>query len=98
MSHALFIPKEDAFVTDHPSKAPETLVALGNWILFLSVAGFLFSIAGGYTHADFFSFEIQVFSHILMMLCAGTIKLGYVIRLNGLRQSALSTPNTRSGT
>lgn len=62
---------------------PHMLVTTGNIALILSAIGLIASILIAYTHAYLFSMASQVVAHITMMLTAGTLKLGYIVRLNG---------------
>lgn len=89
-SKASNITHESVLKPDKRSKPSHRRRALaiyrvGNGTLLLSALALLTTLFVAYTHHHLFSMVTQIAAHIGMMLAAGTLKLGYVMRLNGLR-------------
>lgn len=57
----------------------------GNAAMFIAVLGMFFSVYVGYIDAESYSLWAQVASHILLILFATAIKIGYVMRCIGLQ-------------
>jgi hypothetical protein len=58
----------------------ETLLVVANTLLALSLCALLATVLICYPLANLFSFEMQVASHISMILSATLVKIGYVCR------------------
>lgn len=63
----------------------------GNGILLVSVIGGLLSVLFAYFLDAYIPMGAEIVAHIGVLFFAGTLKLGYVVRLNGqyLKQTAL---------
>lgn len=85
MSTAIFIPpyiSGEREMKTLEKLNPKQIVKIANFILLLSILGTLISTIIAY--AELFSMTIQIIAHIAIMVLVGTLKLGYILRLNGI--------------
>lgn len=68
-----------------PRYGHQWALIVGNWTMLISVACILLAIVLSYGYESSLSIPVLVFWHSMTIVCAGLLKVGYLLRCIALR-------------